>query len=94
MERFKTAAKVDGPNLAAVVDSLAHDLAQVISEPIFDVAGLVEAALHQCFDPVLRGRSSDCSHARVPSGTELDLRRQAGIVRRKFPFDESVRPRS
>jgi len=32
---------------------LARDLAKVVSEPILDIARLVEAACHQRFDPIL-----------------------------------------
>src|SRR5579872_1849437 len=59
--------------------SLARKLAQIVSEPIFDIAWLVEAALHQCSDSILCGRSPKRSDARVPPGTELDIRRQAGV---------------
>src|SRR5579859_6562625 len=59
--------------------SLARKLAQIVSEPIFDIAWLVEAALHQCSDSILCGRSTERSDARVPPGAELDIRRQAGV---------------
>jgi len=59
--------------------NLAHDLAQVVSEPIFDVPRLVEAACHQRFDPLLGGRSTERSDARIPPGAELNVRRQAGV---------------
>src|SRR5579871_1681561 len=55
------------------------DLAQVVSEPIFDIARLVEASRHQRFDPILSGRSPERSNARIPPGAELDVRRQAGV---------------
>src|SRR5208283_2602744 len=58
---------------------LAHDLAQVVSEPIFDVPRLVEAARHQRFDPILGGGPRERSDARIPPGAELDVRRQAGV---------------
>jgi hypothetical protein len=54
-------------------------LAQIESEPIFDIAGLVEAARHQRFDPILGRGSPERSDARIPPGTELDIRRQAGV---------------
>jgi hypothetical protein len=54
-------------------------LAQIVSEPIFDIAWLVEAERHQRFDPILRGRSTERTDARIPSGTEFDVRRQAGV---------------
>jgi len=38
---------------------LARDLAQIVSEPIFDIPRLVEAALHQRLDPLLGGRSTE-----------------------------------
>src|SRR5271166_6438316 len=58
---------------------LACDLAQVVSEPIFDVPRLVEAARDQRLDPLLGGRSPERSDARIPPGTELDVRRQVGV---------------
>src|ERR1700683_1911385 len=58
---------------------LARDLAQIVSEPIFDISWLVEAARHQRFDPFLGSRSPERSEARIPPGTELDVRRQAGV---------------
>ena len=54
-------------------------MAQVVSEAIFDVARLVEAARHQRFDPLLGRGSTERSDARVPPGTEFDVRRQAGV---------------
>jgi hypothetical protein len=38
---------------------LARALAQVVSEPIFDIPRLVEAARHQRFDPILGGGSPE-----------------------------------
>jgi hypothetical protein len=58
---------------------LARDLAQVVSEPILCISGLVEPALHQRFDPILRGGSPKRSDARIPSGANLDVRRKAGV---------------
>src|SRR5579871_6719093 len=53
--------------LASSAD-LARDLPQVVSEPIFDIPGLVEAALHQRFDSILCGRSpSEAMHASHPA---------------------------
>jgi hypothetical protein len=54
-------------------------LAQIVSEPIFDIPRLVETARHQRFDPLLGGGSTERSYARIPPGTELDVRRQAGV---------------
>src|SRR5580704_95516 len=68
-----------GPLAPIRLHHLARDLAQVISEPIFDIPGLVEAARHQRFDPILGGGSPERSDARIPPGTELDIRRQAGV---------------
>ena len=62
-----------------VAADLARELAQVVSEPIFDISRFVEAAGHQRFDPFLGGGSADRSHARIPTGGELDIRRQAGV---------------
>jgi hypothetical protein len=39
----------------------------------------VETARRQRFDPILRGGSPGRSDARIPPGTELDVRRQAGV---------------
>jgi len=54
-------------------------LAQIVSEPIFDIPRLVEAARHQRLDPLLGGRSPERSDARSPPSTELDVRRQTGV---------------
>src|SRR5258708_12360555 len=62
-----------------VATDLARELAQVVSQPIFDFSRFVEAAGHQGFDPLLGGGSADRSHARIPAGGELDVRRQAGV---------------
>jgi hypothetical protein len=35
--------------------------------------------VHQRFDPILGGGSPERSDARIPSGTDLDIRRQAGV---------------
>ena len=58
---------------------LARYLAHVVSEPIFDIPRLVEAACHQRFDRILSGGSPERSDARIPPGTELNVRRQAGV---------------
>src|ERR1700721_4767451 len=58
---------------------LERDLTDVISQSIFDIARLVEAYRHQRFDPLLRSRPADRSHACVPPSGELDIRRQAGV---------------
>jgi len=42
--------------IAFAAAGLARDLAQVVTEPIFDIAWFVEAERHQRFDPILRGR--------------------------------------
>jgi hypothetical protein len=54
---------------------LASDLAQVISEPTFDIPRLVEASRHQRFDPILGGGSPKRGDPRIPPGTKLDVRR-------------------
>src|ERR1041385_7275485 len=56
---------------------LARDLSQVVSQPIFGVAWLVEALRHEGFDSILCGWSTERSDAGVPSGAEFDIRRQA-----------------
>jgi hypothetical protein len=58
---------------------LARDLAQIVAEPIFYVARLVESARYQGLDAFLGGRSPEQSDARIPPGAELDVRRQAGV---------------
>src|SRR5260370_5028620 len=62
-----------------VAADLARELAQVVSEPIFDISRFVETARHQRFDPLLGGGSAHRRHARIPPGGELDLRRQAFV---------------
>src|ERR1700683_4721579 len=59
--------------------NLARDLAQVVSEPIFDIPRFVEPARHQLFDPILRGGSPEGSNAGIPPGAEFDVRGQAGV---------------
>ena len=39
----------------------------------------MEAVRHQRLDPLLGGRSTERSDARIPPGTELNVRRQAGV---------------
>jgi len=58
---------------------LASDLAQVISEPIFDIPWLVETPRDQRLNPLLGGRSSERSDTCIPSGTQFDVRRQAAV---------------
>src|SRR5438128_4993003 len=48
-----TSACIKVTRLETGGDGLAGDLAQVVSEPIFDIARLVEAARHESFDTVL-----------------------------------------
>jgi hypothetical protein len=67
------------PAPSAMGAGLARYLAQVVSEPIFDIPRLVEAACHQRFDPILSGGSPERSDACIPPGTELDVRRQASV---------------
>src|SRR5258708_13761817 len=70
-----------------VVADLARELALVVSEPIFDIPRLVEAVRHQRLDPFLGGGSADRSHARIPPGGDLDVRRQAGVDEALALFD-------
>jgi len=65
--------------VAAQALGLARDLTDVVSQSIFDVSRLVEAARHQRFDPLLGGGSGDRTHAGIPPGGELDIRRKAGV---------------
>jgi len=67
------------PELRIASGGLARDLAQVVSEPIFDIPRLVEAARHKRLDPLLSGRSPERTDARIPPGAKLDVRRQAGV---------------
>jgi hypothetical protein len=53
------------PCLTELGKGLERDLAQVVSEPIFDIPWLVEAACHQRFDPILGGASTERSDARA-----------------------------
>src|SRR5258708_2162857 len=62
-----------------VAGDLARELTDVVSQSIFDVSRLVEAARHQRFDSLLGGGSADRTHARIPSGGELDIRRKTGV---------------
>src|SRR5277367_2338037 len=64
---------------ASLWAGLPRDLAQVVSEPIFDIPWFLEAAICQRLDPILRGRSPQRSDAGVPSSAELDIRRQTGV---------------
>src|ERR1700691_3268194 len=52
---------------------LARDLAEVVSESIFDIPRLVEAPRDQRLNPLLGGRSPERSDARIPPGAELDV---------------------
>src|SRR5436309_9413084 len=72
MPPFNTASIVERPNLA-------RDLAEVVSQPIFDIARFVEAACHQRLDAILSGGSAERTDARIPSGAALDIERQAGV---------------
>ena len=38
---------------------LARDLREIVSKPIFDIPPLVEAARHQCLDPILRSGTAE-----------------------------------
>ena len=70
--------KLSGLRIASGA-GLARDLAQVVSEAIFDIARLVEATRHERLDPVLGGGSPERSDARIPTRAQLDVRRQAGV---------------
>ena len=54
-------------------------MTQVVSEPIFDIPWLVEAACDQRLDALLGGRSTERSDARIPPGAEFYVGRQAGV---------------
>src|SRR3979490_1279728 len=56
------------------------ELPQIGSQAILYVSGPMESLLEQRLDPVLRSRSRDRGHARVPAGGDLDIRRQAGGI--------------
>src|ERR1700721_3045220 len=58
---------------------LARDLTDVVSQSIFDVSRLVEAARHQRFDPLLGGGAADRTTARIPPAGEREL---AAVARR------------
>jgi hypothetical protein len=57
----------------------AHELAQVIPEPVFDIPRLVEPTRDQGLAVFLRGGPSQRRDARVPASANLDVRRQAGV---------------
>src|SRR3954471_6355121 len=59
-------------------------LSHVESESIFRVSGLLEPLLQEGLDSVLRRRSLDGGHARVPAGSDLDVGRQAGFVHKSL----------
>src|ERR1700685_834524 len=63
----------------ASTTSLAMNLAQVVSEPTFCVTRFVESTLHQRFDPILGGGSTERSDAGIPPGAEFDVRRKTGV---------------
>ena len=49
------------------------------AQAVFDIAGSLEASRGQRLDAILGGRAAQRCDAGVPAGTELDIRRQAGI---------------
>src|ERR1700750_520300 len=55
-------------------------LSEVESESILHVSRLLEPLLQKGFDSLLCRWSVDGVHARVPAGSDLDVRRQAGVV--------------
>src|SRR5579862_4634484 len=66
-------AAVDRPSSESRrAPGLARDLSQVISEPIFSISWLVEAARHQLLDSILSGGSSERGDARIPPGAKLN----------------------
>ena len=70
---FDAACLPDGVGKRIGRAGLSRDLAQVVSEPIFDIPRLVEAARDQRLDPLLGGRSTERSDASIPPGAELDV---------------------
>jgi hypothetical protein len=58
---------------------LARNLAQVISEPVLYVPGFVEAAFQQRFDAILCSGPPERRDARIPTGAEFNVRREAGV---------------
>jgi hypothetical protein len=76
---FDTACLPDGVGNRVRRAGLARDLAQVVSESIFDIPRLVEAACDQRLDALLGGGSTERSDARIPPSAELDVRRQADV---------------
>src|SRR5713226_2813447 len=58
----------------------AAELTHVVSEPIFNIARLVEATLHQCVDSPAAGRARKGGKKCVPLGLNLNVGRQAGYV--------------
>src|SRR5882762_11705380 len=59
---------------------LLPELADVVSQSIFDIARPVESQLHQHPDPLLRRRASDRCEAHIPFRCNFEVRRQTRDV--------------
>src|SRR5713226_781765 len=70
-------------------------LSDELSQAIFCIAGFAKASPNQLLDPLLCGWSCHRSNARVPTGFDLDIRRQTSEVEEapgihQCPFVESA----
>src|SRR4051794_5744854 len=65
---------------ATIASASMGELPQIDSQAIFCVSGLMKSLREKRLDPSLRSRSRDRGHARVPAGSDLDIRRQAGGI--------------
>jgi hypothetical protein len=62
----------------------------VISQPLFDIAGPVEAALHQCLYSGLAGGSPERSEKRIPLRRNFRVRRQTGNINQALGFRDGL----
>src|SRR6266436_3704040 len=68
----------------------AAELTHVVSEPIFNVAWLVEATLHQFFDSRLGSGALNRGKTRVPLGGNFCVGREARNVGKVFRFSDGL----
>src|SRR3954468_13269377 len=82
VSRSMVVRSVSESEMGGSVSALAIEahLSHVESESIFRVSGFLEPVLQEGLDSLLRRRSPDGGHARVPAGSDLDVGRQAGFV--------------
>jgi len=70
--------------------SSAAKLTHVISQPLFDIARPMEAALHQRLYPGLAGGSSERSEKRIPLRRNFRVRRQTGNINQALCFRDGL----